>query len=147
MNRLKHGDHKTKLYSVWGNMKDRCLNLNCKCYKYYGGRGIDVCESWRTDFISFRDWAVNNGYKEGLSIDRINNNKGYHPDNCKWSTNREQILSGILDCEEVYIIRCDEKNANKWINKLKKMEIAVSVKEIEISLKKIKKLNKLYWSE
>ena len=80
---------KKKIYNCWYNMKERCLNEEHKWYSYYGGRGITICEEWM-DFHNFYNWAINNGYSASLSIDRINNEKGYCPENCKWSTKSEQ---------------------------------------------------------
>lgn len=84
-----HGLSKTRLYRIWSGMKKRCENPNAERYPHYGGRGITVCKEWNT-FESFRDWALNNGYNEKLSIDRKDLNKGYEPSNCKWSTDKEQ---------------------------------------------------------
>ena len=78
----------TKLHSVWKGMRKRCNNVNEPAYPNYGGRGIKVCERW-DKFINFYE-DMNLSYREGLSIDRIDNNKGYSPDNCKWSTPKEQ---------------------------------------------------------
>lgn len=80
----------TRLYSIWSNIKKRCNNKNDPRYSSYGGRGINVCAEWSNNFLSFYTWAISNGYKDNLSIDRIDNNKGYSPNNCKWSTNQEQ---------------------------------------------------------
>jgi len=84
MNRRTHGKSKTRLYSIWAGIKKRCLNPNSQYYKNYGGRGISVCSEW-INFEPFYEWAVNSGYKECLSIDRINNEQGYSPDNCQWA--------------------------------------------------------------
>ena len=85
------GSKKTRLYRIWGGMKDRCYNTHGKRYKDYGGRGITVCAEWLHDFIAFRDWALSHGYADDLSIVRIDNDKGYSPDNCRWATAQEQV--------------------------------------------------------
>lgn len=85
----KHGESKTRLFRIWAHMRQRCMNQNDQRYSDYGGRGIIVSEEW-DDYLNFKKWAMNNGYNEKLTIDRINNDGNYEPSNCKWSTNKEQ---------------------------------------------------------
>lgn len=87
--KARHGMYGTKLYHIWNGLTGRCLNQNNKDYQDYGGRGITVCDEWRTPEIFF-GWALSNGYNTDLSLDRIDVNKGYSPDNCRWITMSEQ---------------------------------------------------------
>ena len=91
--RYTHGGKGTRLYRIWKGIKTRCLNPNFPNYKYYGGRGIRVCNSWRRSFVAFRDWAMQNGYSEGLEIDRRNNDGDYAPRNCRFVTKRANCLN------------------------------------------------------
>ena len=84
-----HGQSDSKLYKVWSSMKRRCSAPDDPSYCNYGGRGIVVCDEWKT-FIPFHAWALLSGYREGLTIESINNDKGYSPDNCEWIPKPQQ---------------------------------------------------------
>lgn len=85
-----HGQSQTHLYYVWNTMRQRCNNPHVSEYHNYGGRGIKVCSAWNNNFELFYKWATSNGYKQGLTIDRIDNYGNYEPDNCRWVTAKVQ---------------------------------------------------------
>lgn len=92
-NCTSHRMSNTRLYNIWSAMKQRCYYPKHKDFHNYGGRGITVCTEWKNDFMSFYFWATDHGYKDDLSIDRINVNGNYEPDNCRWATAHEQRLN------------------------------------------------------
>lgn len=94
-NNFRHGftsynQRQPRVYKVWAGMKERCSNKNRADYCRYGGRGISVCKEWANSFEKFEKWASESGYKDTLSIDRINNDGNYEPSNCRWATAKEQ---------------------------------------------------------
>ncbi|RLC37576.1 hypothetical protein DRH27_03745 [Candidatus Falkowbacteria bacterium] len=100
-NKTTHGDSRcmpgrrpTRLYNIWNNMKARCYRHSSLDYHRYGGRGISICKEWVDSYMKFKEWALNNRYKDYLTIDRVDNNKGYEPGNCRWITKKENTAKG-----------------------------------------------------
>ena len=115
-----HGTHrmsKSRIYSIYQHMLNRCRNPNVESYPYYGGKGITVCEEWQR-FEPFYDWSMANGYDERRSIDRIDNSKGYFPQNCRWSTDKEQARNTTRTvCNESVVAQIREMFASGVKNK------------------------------
>jgi hypothetical protein len=82
----------SRLYKIWAGMKQRCSNSKNKNYDRYGGRGITVCPEWM-EYKPFQEWALSHGYATGLTIERVENNKGYGPENCEWKTRQDQAIN------------------------------------------------------
>lgn len=90
---IKHGLSKTRPYIIWRGIIARCYRTDNHDYADYGGRGIKVCDEWKDDFLSFNEWAMNNGYSDKLTIDRIDTNGNYEPSNCRWISSKKQALN------------------------------------------------------
>lgn len=100
--KTKHGLSGSNIYMIWSSIKARCFNRNNSHYNNYGGRGITICNEWKNDFLSFYNWAMKNGYKKKLSIERIDVNKNYCPENCTWIPIREQSLNRTTTVKVLY---------------------------------------------
>lgn len=109
-----HGLSKTRIHRIWSAMKARCYNTNHSRYYCYGAKGICVCDEWKNSFQTFYEWAINNGYKDNLSIERLDNNDNYCPDNCMWATTKEQAYNKT----STVIVSAfgEEKNLLEWEN-------------------------------
>lgn len=104
-------NYKEFWYTSWRSMMSRCCNQNAKNYKYYGGKGICVCDEWKSP-ETFGVWACSSGWFKGATLDRIDNSKGYSPENCKWSTKKEQATNRSTT---VFIEACGERHSlTEW---------------------------------
>lgn len=125
-----HGKSKTKLYSVWGSIKDRCYRKCCKGYKDYGARGIRMCESWKNDFQKFHNWAMENGYRTGLTIERKDVDGNYCPENCIWIPKSEQAKNR-RNCHYI-TYHGETKTLSEWSRELHIDRECVRNKEKEL---------------
>jgi len=105
----------SRIYRIWRGMKSRCYNENNKNYFRYGGRGVIVFDSWVNNYSEFQRWSLENGYKDNLTIDRVDNNGNYEPSNCRWTTmvvqarNRRNSMVVIYNGESVNLMEISEK--------------------------------------
>lgn len=105
-----------RLYGIWSNIKQRCTNSKSESYKDYGGRGISICEEWKNSSKKFVEWSLKNGYRDDLTIDRIDVNGNYEPSNCRWITNKEQQYN--KRCNHRIYYNGEIKTVAEWSEKL-----------------------------
>lgn len=120
-NRNNKGATKEPLYRRYIDIKSRCLNPNSCNYKYYGGRGISICEEWlgENGYKNFKEWSLKNGYSSELSIDRINNDGNYEPSNCRWTTRSVQNTTMRHKNTSGYIGICKHSDGKHWYGRVK----------------------------
>lgn len=111
-----HGCTPRRLYRCWTDMNSRCNNPKHKFYRLYGGAGRFVCDEWKKSFVAFRDWAFSHGYNPGLTLDRIDNAKGYSPDNCRWATRRQQARN--RNSNRLITFRGETLSIQEWCDRL-----------------------------
>lgn len=102
----------SRLYVIWNSAKERCFCPNSTSYRWYGAKGISMCGEWRNDFGSFYNWAMTNGYSEGLTLDRINPKGDYNPSNCRWVTYKKQANNRSTNLRFTY--NGEEHTIHEW---------------------------------
>lgn len=110
----KHNLSKTRIHQIWHSMYCRCYYKTTNQYKNYGGKGVEVCDEWKhlKGFINFYEWSIKNGYNDTLSLDRIDNNKNYEPNNCRWVTTKEQANNRTNNV--IYTYNNKTQTAKQW---------------------------------
>jgi hypothetical protein len=117
----------TRLYRIYAGMKARCYNKSCQCFSRYGGNGINICAEWLEDYGAFAGWATTHGYRNHLTIDRIDNARGYSPDNCQWIS-REENTARQTASEKQMIAR--RKNMKKGYVAAQKPVVCLETGEV-----------------
>lgn len=110
--KIKHGLRYTRIYRIYKGMMGRCYNKNGKDYQHYGARGIKVCDEWKENVVAFYDWALSHGYADDLTIDRIDVNGAYGPDNCRWATPKQQQNNRRVNVIITY--KGETHNVREW---------------------------------
>ena len=110
-----HGMSHSRLYRIWNSMIQRCINPKAISYKYYGEKGVKVCAEWKESFKAFSEWAISSGYAETLTIDRIDRNGNYCPENCRWATAKEQ--QNNTSYNRLYTYKGETLNVMQWAEK------------------------------
>ena len=128
-----HNLSNTRLYKLYFDIKKRCYNSNHRNYKNYGARGIRLCKEWEDDFLSFYNWAINNGYKDNLTIDRIDVNGNYEPSNCRWVN--QEIQQNNRRSNFLITYKNETHTLSEWCKKLNLNYFTVQ-----------QRFNKLNWS-
>lgn len=152
---MKHGECSTRLYQIWENARQRCRNKNCPNYKYYGGRGIEFYSGW-DDFLKFKDWAELNGYSNNLTLERVDVNKSYCPENCKWINNfyqqsntrknRKVEHNGeVLHVSEwARRLNTERSDILYHLNQGKSIQDIIAFKQQPIGLRKVNKTTRMF---
>lgn len=146
--------HKDRLYRIWSHMKDRCYNPNCDRYFLYGAKGIQMDDQWRKDFIVFATWSLNNGYQDNLTIDRIDSQKNYCPENCQWITRSDNTRKSNKLCQHrranhgvYYYIHGEDSGQFENASEFAKLHNLDAKKIRHYSNKNMNKEEKLYYGD
>ena len=129
MKREQHGDKGTRLYTAWCNMKAKCSNTD---NPLYGGKGIEVCKEWSNSYLVFKEWSINNGYSEDLTIDRVDGNGNYEPNNCRWvsyKTQNNNKCNNIVIDSTTLTLKCEELGIDPRLIQARMREQEMSFEE------------------
>ncbi len=158
-NNSTHRQSKTRLYRCWQHMKHRCYREDNENYSYYGGRGIIMCDEWKDSYENFSKWAIDNGYKDNLTIDRIDCDGNYEPSNCRWITQKEQTRNtrrntfvylegkGFSVHKFTFSELCEILKVNYPLSVKRIYQYIKKRKAIELSQSKVTKTSEQVWSE